>query len=348
MHCGFKKPLLIEERDRDRYRRLMRAMREQALSIESGAVAARMTIVIPSYQRAALLRRLLRSIADASQSVDSQALQVIVVLDGSTDESTTMLESLQPEFPVPLRFVWQQNRGLAAARNVGVDHVDTESLWLLDDDMVVSAEALQRHLHHDRTHAAVLMGPCNVHSDDPDIVHASWWYEDRHRRLAKDGVIRNPRDSSFANTSSPTELLAKHRFDERFRGYGIEDYELTVRLHAAGETIAFDLAAVVTHDFCPSRAESLRKLREEGANRVRFLAMHPSLPEVVFRSDPGRVERLLRSAARPPAGGLLWGLSRFTETTASLRPLRRLRPRLLGYADLAAIYSGVAAERSKR
>lgn len=312
-------------------------------------MARSLTIVIASYQRERHLATLLESIADALTEPLPAAIEVLVVLDGSTDGSMQLIDALQSQYPAPLRHFWQPNGGLAAARNAGITRVKTELLWLLDDDMVVSRVALQRHLGHDRTKSAVLMGPCEVRSDDPDIVHSSWWYAERHQRLAQQGFVRDPHDCSFANTSAPADLLRRHPFDERFRGYGVEDFELAVRLFAAGESIAFEQAAAILHHFSPSRAESLRKLREEGANRVRFVSMHPSLAHVVFRADPGRVERVLRGAgSRLPAGRPLWGLARLTERAASTRPLRRFRARLLGYADLAAIYSGVSTQRRAR
>ena len=171
---------------------------------------------------------------------------------------------------------------------------------LLDDDMVVERSAVVRHLGHSRDAARILMGPYDVHSDNPDIIRAFWWYEERHRRLAADSIVRDPHDAAFANTSAPTTLLRAHPFDERFRGYGLEDYELAVRLLAAGEVIMFDPQAAIAHHLSPSRSESLRKMREEGVNRMLFLAIHPSYEHVILRANPGRAERILRRVARLP------------------------------------------------
>jgi GT2 family glycosyltransferase len=165
--------------------------------------------------------------------------------------------------------------------------------------------------------------------------------------LAVEGIVRDPHDTSFANTSAPTALLREHPFDERFRGYGVEDFELAVRLFALGEVIAFDPDAAITHHLSPTRSESLRKMREEGANRMRFLALHPAHADVVFRADPGMVERMLRRVAGLPTSAGLWGLAHCLEVAAAHRPTRRYRQRLLGFAELAAIYSGVSSQRSR-
>lgn len=311
-------------------------------------VAASLTVVVASYQRRDRLTALLASLASALAEPTGHTIDVLVLLDGSTDGSSELVDEMAAGFPVALRQVWQPNRGLAAARNAGIAVASGELVWLLDDDMVVERAALLRHLGHARSRARILMGPCDVHSDDPDIVSSYWWYDERHRRLAADGVVRDPHDSSFANTSAPTELLRAHPFDERFRGYGVEDFELAVRLFALGEVVAFDPQAAIAHHLTPTRSESLRKMREEGANRMRFLEMHPAFDHVVFRAYPGRAERSLRRVAQLPSATALWWLARGLEAVGSWRSMRRVRLQLLGYAELAAIYSGVSSERSTR
>ena len=82
-----------------------------------------MSVAIASFQREASLERLLGSLADALRQPfaagEARVAEVIVVLDGSTDGSRDLVERRQEGFPVPLRHLWQPNRGLAAARNAG-------------------------------------------------------------------------------------------------------------------------------------------------------------------------------------------------------------------------------------
>jgi len=309
-------------------------------------VAASLTIAVASFQRRDHLATLLGSLASALAEPTGSEVDVLVVLDGSTDGSDVLVDEMVAGFPVPLRHVWQPNRGLAAARNVGIAAATGDLVWLLDDDMVVERSAVVRHLGHSRDAARILMGPYDVHSDNPDIIRAFWWYEERHRRLAADSIVRDPHDAAFANTSAPTTLLRAHPFDERFRGYGLEDYELAVRLLAAGEVIMFDPQAAIAHHLSPSRSESLRKMREEGVNRMLFLAIHPSYEHVILRANPGRAERILRRVARLPVSTGLWWLAQSLEAVGSWRLTRKYRQRLLGYAELVAVYSGVASQRS--
>lgn len=305
-------------------------------------MVASLTIAVPSYERRDRLARLLASVAASLDPLPSVAVDVVVVLDGSTDGSAEMVAELATRFPVPLNAHWQPNAGLAAARNAAIDRATGEFVWLLDDDMEIARPALDRHLTHDRSGGRILMGPANVASTDPVILEIVWWYEDRHQRLAAAGRVDAAQDCSFANTSAPTALLRAWRFDDRFRGYGIEDYELAVRLLSAGEVIAFASDAGVVHDYRPSRAEHLLKLREEGVNRVRFTRLHPEHAAVVFKPWPGRVEHALRIASRWPVGARpLWWAARMVDAVGMrLGPQRRRR--VLVMADLAAVYAGVA------
>ncbi|MEQ1703327.1 MAG: glycosyltransferase family A protein, partial [Ilumatobacteraceae bacterium] len=125
-------------------------------------MAASLTIAVASFQRRDHLATLLGSLASALAEPTGSEVDVLVVLDGSTDGSDALVDAMVAGFPVPLCHVWQTNRGLAAARNVGIAAATGELVWLLDDDMVVERSAVLRHLGHSRDAARILMGPYDV------------------------------------------------------------------------------------------------------------------------------------------------------------------------------------------
>jgi glycosyltransferase involved in cell wall biosynthesis len=88
------------------------------------------SIVIPSYNHAAGLERALASIAEQG---DAEA-EVVVVDDGSTDDTTLRLARLRPEFASPLVVLQQPNRGPSAARNAGIRVATGDYLYFLDAD----------------------------------------------------------------------------------------------------------------------------------------------------------------------------------------------------------------------
>jgi glycosyltransferase involved in cell wall biosynthesis len=91
------------------------------------AVPDTVTVVIPCFNAAPFIADALRSVFD--QQVG--AIEVIVVDDGSVDDSVAIAES----FPA-VRVVRQANRGPAAARNLGVAHARGRLVAFLDADDV--------------------------------------------------------------------------------------------------------------------------------------------------------------------------------------------------------------------
>jgi glycosyltransferase involved in cell wall biosynthesis len=94
--------------------------------------------VIPNYNHA-------RYLGDAIRSALAQtygAVEVIVVDDGSTDDS----RSVAAEFGDRIRYIYQRNAGLSAARNTGVRAAQGDYIALLDADDLVEPDYAARLL----------------------------------------------------------------------------------------------------------------------------------------------------------------------------------------------------------
>ncbi len=92
------------------------------------------SVIIPSYNRAGILERAIKSVLDQK----GPPFEIIVVDDGSTDETEKLVRNLFRQAgnvrPLPLKFVNQKNRGVSAARNTGIMHAKGEWLAFLDSD----------------------------------------------------------------------------------------------------------------------------------------------------------------------------------------------------------------------
>lgn len=91
-----------------------------------------LTVVVPAYNVQAYVARCIESILcqpDATSLID-----LIVVVDGATDDTLSVVQSIARRFVGCMRVVVQDNRGLSAARNVGVGLTSTEYVTFLDGD----------------------------------------------------------------------------------------------------------------------------------------------------------------------------------------------------------------------
>ena len=100
--------------------------------------AARVSVVIPSYDRGAYLPAAIESVL--AQTLPP--LEVLVVDDGSTDGSLAIARG----YGEPVRVVTQPNRGVSAARNRGIEMTAGEWIAFLDADDVWEPTKLQRQM----------------------------------------------------------------------------------------------------------------------------------------------------------------------------------------------------------
>lgn len=261
----------------------------------------RMTITIASYQRRTALLRLLHALDDqlSADEVLRRDLEIVVVLDGSTDGSREEVE--RTSWVVPTRVIWQPNRGLAAARNVGLAAAEGGLVWFLDDDLIPSPGLVERHREaHHPAEPRVVVGPCRIPPETGAPEPLLRWWNTFFEDLEAAGGITRFDLFTAANASAPAELLTSvGGFDETFVTYGLEDYELGFRLLRKGIVLAFEPAATAWHPDIPTTSVLVGRQRSIGLNAARFVQLHPDVVDILFKqaTDPRRVppaRRLLR------------------------------------------------------
>ena len=96
----------------------------------------KISVVIPTYNHA-------RWLPESIESALNQTLaphEIIVVDDGSKDDTKEVVS----QYPEPVKYVYQQNSGLSAARNTGIEFASGDWIALLDADDVWVNNKLER------------------------------------------------------------------------------------------------------------------------------------------------------------------------------------------------------------
>lgn len=107
---------------------------------------ARVSIIIPTHNRADLLVRALDSALNQTRVPD----EIIVVDDCSTDDTGELLQKYRP----PVRAIRHKaNRGVSAARNTGIEQSTGDLICFLDSDDTLLPESIERRAAWLETHA---------------------------------------------------------------------------------------------------------------------------------------------------------------------------------------------------
>jgi peptidoglycan/xylan/chitin deacetylase (PgdA/CDA1 family)/glycosyltransferase involved in cell wall biosynthesis len=205
------------------------------------------SVLIPTYNRRDTLAITLPTVL--RQDFPPELWEVIVVIDGSTDATAQLLR--QAEF-AGVRIVEQQNKGLAAARNAGLQAARGRTVLFLDDDMECEPTLVRCHaLEHQSDARVIVEGAIELSPNGDTGFIARSHHDEIERHFEK---LRAGRDERwpwhairFANSSAPRNLLIEAGgFDERFR-FAHEDLELGLRLAKTGVSYRYVSGLTVRH-----------------------------------------------------------------------------------------------------
>ena len=176
------------------------------------------SVVIPTFNRENVLERAIKSVFNQSY----QNFEIIVIDDGSTDNTKEICSKFD------LKYIYQENRGVSASRNLGIKYSEAEFVTLLDSD--------------DEWHPTKLEKQINFMNTNPDLnlIHTNEiWFRNNVRVNArkkhkKGGGDQFLRSLEFCVISPSTVMVRK----DVFKTYGFfredypicEDYDLWLKI----------------------------------------------------------------------------------------------------------------------
>ena len=266
----------------------VRRVRFVATRHAGGRPVPTVSVVIPTYNRVGTLLETLDRLAGQTAA----PVDVVVVDDGSTDDTQTKLEEWRSvnAARLPLTVIRQPNSGPGAARNRGVAAARGELVMFLGDDTLPAPDFVERHAAR---HAAESPGePLAV------VGLTEWDHAGMRVTPFLEHVNRNGEQFAYgrfhdgdelpfnclytSNLSLPRAILGEAPFRTEFRYAAWEDAELGYRLCRRGLRIVYCAGATTVHRHPMTMWSFLARQARVGETVDTLFAMHPEL-----RGDPG-------------------------------------------------------------
>lgn len=203
------------------------------------------------------------------QDFPKDEYEIVVVDDGSDENISDNIINLKP--PCVVKYYYQNHKGRAAARNLGIKKAIGDYLIFVDDDVIVPEGFVKEHYDmHKKFPKSVVRGP---------IIDIAQYQ-------LPDEINVRTRDYStafFCTCNASVErngLLSIGGFDEEFTEYGWEDNETGYRLKRIGYYLKFSTKAVVYH-YKPNAdsvhvEELIDKAGQLGRNALLYYKKHPT------------------------------------------------------------------------
>lgn len=241
------------------------------------------SIIIPTYNRQDALKLTLNGYLD--QTYGKLIDELIVVDDGSTDGTRSVVEDFDRDLPFNLVYRYQDNMGPAEARNKGVRLASGDLLLITGDDIVPHQDMIREHFVRHKS-GAFAKNLCVLGK-------TIWPLEMKVTPFMKHiqemglqfgySIIPDANDVPFnffytSNISLHREfLLEGELFDTNFPHAAWEDIELAYRLKDRGLKIVYNENALGYHHHPISFASFRHRQEKSGYAAHIFCQKHPEL-----------------------------------------------------------------------
>lgn len=98
-----------------------------------------LTIIIPAYNSEKWIKQCLQSALNQETAFD---YRIIVIDDGSTDRTGIMIDSFSDNDKLVI--IHQDNKGYSGARNIALEHIESDYIMFLDSDDYITSNAVEK------------------------------------------------------------------------------------------------------------------------------------------------------------------------------------------------------------
>lgn len=246
------------------------------------------SVVVATYNRAATLRETLACLR--AQSLGHGRFEVIVVDDGSSDDTRETVEQDRALCAFDFTYLRHPNRGPGFTQNRGIREARAPIVLLIADDIFLAPSALEAHLAMHAAHPAATTAVLGRVLQSPtldDTVFLSKW-DPWHLGGLPDGMALPYTMFWACNISFKREFMFRHGMfrDEMGRAGAAahEDVELGYRLQQHGLQIRCGQGALGYHHHVETLEGTLRRSRQRGLNWYDFRQQVPEVEiDITYR-----------------------------------------------------------------
>lgn len=181
------------------------------------------SVVIPVYNRADLIRRAIDSVLNQRGS----EVELIVIDDGSTDDTAKVLDSYGEEIAA----VHQANAGRSAARNAGLVRASAPLVAFLDSDDAFHETKIARQVAWHEEHPDVGLSAHGIR-----ISHRDGRVEDQPPRCDVEALATHPYETVLDGFAFfPSVIMVKRELAQKVGGFsadydGAEDLDFALKI----------------------------------------------------------------------------------------------------------------------
>ena len=227
----------------------------QARKAQSSSAKERVTAVVVTYNRKALLRQCL----DALQAQTHVLDQIIVVDNASTDGTPAMVRDVYPEVKL---MELEENRGGAGGFHTGMKRAteqEVDWIWVMDDDAEPESDALEKLFHPGvhREEETAALASMRVNPDGSIQTGSAGWYDPFSMKYDLTSIDGPPCEqigyATFVGLMIRARAVKAIGLPEQ--GYFIraDDNEYVLRLSREGQVYLVRDSRVVHHDASASK-----------------------------------------------------------------------------------------------
>ena len=244
--------------------------------------------IIPTYNRSEDLSRCLESLL--KQDISPREFEVIIINDGGPPDIESMIARFKPLLGDNLIYIRQENQGPAVARNRALEHVRSDIILFLNDDVIFAPGYVLAHLQaHERQPGHAVRGNTRWHPDVLSTPFMQWVAQN----VLFYYLIDDPMNITYEyfhtlDLSIHRRWFEHDRFDEAFRDASLEDTEIGLRLMKKGLRLQFAPDALCYHYHFYDFKSHLKKMEINARNSILVVARHPELKERLITYYTGK------------------------------------------------------------